>query len=73
MGRKRKKEGWMEITFWIIVTGVSSLLIGFGLINYFDDNGWNPLILVCVGVVLLAIAVAYKKIRTPTSVGIRRR
>lgn len=67
-----KKETWWEKTFWVAVTGVSTLIIGFGIIEYVKAKGLNPLYLVLFGFIGLGIVIYFKKIRTTTSMGNRK-
>lgn len=50
---KQSKTFWA--TWYLILSTAATILISFGLVNWFEYQGWNPIWAVLIGIVILMI------------------
>lgn len=69
---KNKNFYAVEKAWWISLTGIGTIAIGFGVVEYVKQQGWNPLYLVVGGFAVLSLVVYLNKVTTTTSMGSRK-
>lgn len=70
---KKKKERPIEGAFWLLVSVAGGIAFSFGIVNYVEFRGWNPVYLVIGGAVITIFSIILGKYRTETSFAIKKK